>query len=282
MGYGGFCGWPRVCRLANGDLYVVFFAGYAHASWVNPRKNVPPEYTAYMNRMFKGGADWLAPDGGHIMWTRSTDEGATWTRPRNLYVLPDAYSAGTVMQAADGTMFAAAVIQTSHFWATRVSAPVDPIEFLRYMNDHFPEVIAVFRSDDNGEHWSEVARTAGPFLCRLNSPSAIVEAPDGALRMHLDGQVLPGGERMPGPRWVMALLRSTDRGGTWETWSIFGDPDHDMEEGHICYLPDGRLATASRPHAKGLAMWRFSAEDGAVFCPPSSRESTSHTRRRTS
>ena len=30
--FGGYCGWPRVCRLHNGDLYVAFSAGYWHAS----------------------------------------------------------------------------------------------------------------------------------------------------------------------------------------------------------------------------------------------------------
>ena len=32
VGFGGYCGWPRVCRLHNGDLYVAFSAGYWHAS----------------------------------------------------------------------------------------------------------------------------------------------------------------------------------------------------------------------------------------------------------
>ena len=24
VGFGGFCGWPRICRLLNGDLYLAF------------------------------------------------------------------------------------------------------------------------------------------------------------------------------------------------------------------------------------------------------------------
>ena len=35
-GFGGFCGWPKVCLLQNGDLYVTFSAGYWHASWPTP------------------------------------------------------------------------------------------------------------------------------------------------------------------------------------------------------------------------------------------------------
>ena len=35
-GFGGFCGWPKVCKLRNGDLFVAFSAGYWHASWPTP------------------------------------------------------------------------------------------------------------------------------------------------------------------------------------------------------------------------------------------------------
>ena len=266
VGYGGFCGWPRICRLNNGDLYVVFSAGYAHASWVNPRPDVPPEYGPYMNRMLECGEHWFAPTGGHVMWTRSSDEGATWTRPRDLCVLPDAYGAGDIMQCSDGTMFAAALIQRSHFWA-RVGAPTDPVEFLRYMAAHFPEEIAVFRSEDNGESWREVGRTSGPFLTRLEHPNAIVESRDGSLLMLLDGHAMPAGKDWPwseSGRWVMAVVRSTDRGKTWETWSIFGDPERDMEEGHLAYLPDGRVGTASRP----ASLWTTSPDNGKTWAKP--------------
>ena len=267
MGYGGFCGWPRICRLQNGDLYVVFSAGYAHASWVNPRPGAPAEYAQYMNRMLEDGEHWHAPSGGHIMWTRSTDDGATWTRPRDLCVLPDAYAAGDIMQCRNGTMIAATLIQRSHFWATRVGAPTDPVEFLRYMDEHFPEEVAVFRSDDNGESWREVGRTSGPFLTRLEHPNAIIESSDGDLLMLLDGHALPAGRDWPwgeSGRWVMAIVRSSDRGETWDTWSIFGDSGRDMEEGHLCYLPDGRLATGSRPSS----LWTTSGDDGRTWTRP--------------
>jgi hypothetical protein len=77
VGFGGFCGWPRICRLSNGDLYTTFSAGYWHASWVNPRPDLPTEYAEYMDNALPGGSTWHAPSGGHIMWTRSSDDGAT-------------------------------------------------------------------------------------------------------------------------------------------------------------------------------------------------------------
>jgi len=259
VGYGGFCGWPRICRLINGDLYVAFSAGYAHASWVNPRPDLPSEYAEYMDRLLEGGATWYAPTGGHIMWTRSSDEGATWTRPRDLAVIPNAYAPGAIMQCRDGTMFAGTLIQRSHFHAGRI--PKDPLEFLRVMHEHFPEEIAVLRSDDSGESWREVGRTSGPFLTRLEHPCSITEAEDGSPLMLIDGHAVPGAEET---RWVMALLCSADRGRTWETRSIFGHSEYDMEEGHLACLPDGRLATASRP----WSLWTTSADEGRTWSDP--------------
>jgi hypothetical protein len=259
VGFGGFCGWPRICRLQNGDLYVAFSAGYAHASWVNPRPDLPPEYAASMDGMLEGGSTWEAPTGGHIMWTRSTDEGASWSRPRDLAVIPDAYAPGAIAQVSDGAMYMATLIQRSHYSASRI--PTEPLAFLRTMEQHFPEEIAVLRSDDNGESWREVGRTSGPFLTRLEHPCSITEAKDGALLMLVDGHAVPG--VMP-PHWVNALVRSTDQGRTWETRSIFGHDEYDMEEGHLAYLPDGRLATASRP----WGLWTTSADEGFSWSAP--------------
>ncbi|MBT3345850.1 MAG: exo-alpha-sialidase [Gemmatimonadetes bacterium] len=257
-GFGGFCGWPRICRLLNGDLYVTFSAGYWHASWVNPRPDLPPDYADYMETHMAGGATWDAPTGGHIMWTRSQDEGATWTPPRDLLVLPDAYAPGAIMQHSDGTMYAAALIQSGHYWAGNL--PEQPIEFLRRMHESFPEQIVVLRSEDLGESWQEVGRTSGPFLTRLEHPCSITEAPDGSLLMLTDGHAAPVSES----RWVNALLHSTDRGQSWQTRSIFGDGERDMEEGHLAILPDGRLGTASRP----WGLWTTSDDEGFTWSEP--------------
>ena len=76
-GFGGFCGWPRIQALADGDLLVAFSAGYWHASWPTPLERFePPEYAA---GLYSRVGDWLqswdAPDGGRMMWTRSSDGG---------------------------------------------------------------------------------------------------------------------------------------------------------------------------------------------------------------
>ncbi len=212
-----------------------------------------------MDRLLPGGSTWNAPSGGHIMWTRSRDDGATWTRPRDLAVLPNAYVPGAIAQMSDGTMYMATLIQRSHFYAGRISS--DPLEFLRLMHQHFPEALAVFCSRDNGESWREVGRTSGPFLTRLQHPCSPTEAKDGSLLMLVDGHAAAAATPT---RWVNALLRSTDGGATWHTRSIFGHSAYDMEEGHLAYMPDGRLATASRP----WGLWTSSADEGLTWSDP--------------
>ena len=172
---------------------------------------------------------------------------------------PRAYAAGAIAQHSDGTLYAAALIQRSHFHAERI--PQAPLAFLRTLHEHFPEEIAVLRSEDNGESWREVGRTSGPFLSRLENPCSITEAKDGSLLLLIDGHAVPGAEKM---RWVNAPLHSSDRGATWQTRSIFGHNDYDMEEGHLVYLPDGRLGTCSRP----WGLWITSDDEGFTWSEP--------------
>lgn len=60
---GEYQAFPDACRLHDGDIAVVFYAGYAHVSYPNA------EY----------------PTGGKICMTRSADEGRTWSEPVVIY-----------------------------------------------------------------------------------------------------------------------------------------------------------------------------------------------------
>src|SRR5690242_4041281 len=57
-GAGGYQAFPDVCRLKNGDLFCVFYAGYGHVSQPKPE----------------------LPKGGRICAVRSSDEGQTWSQ----------------------------------------------------------------------------------------------------------------------------------------------------------------------------------------------------------
>lgn len=60
---GTYQAFPDMCRLDNGDIIAVFYAGYHHISFPNA------EY----------------PTGGKICMVRSSDEGRTWTAPVVIY-----------------------------------------------------------------------------------------------------------------------------------------------------------------------------------------------------
>src|SRR5690349_13157204 len=66
-GAGGYQAFPDVCRLKNGSLFCVFYAGYSHVSQPNGR----------------------LPKGGRICAIRSKDEGATWSVPSTVVDTPD-------------------------------------------------------------------------------------------------------------------------------------------------------------------------------------------------
>ena len=79
---GSYQAFPDVCRLANGDLICVFYAGYDHVSLPRP--------------------DW--PRGGRICAVRSADEGRTWTEPQVLFDGPDDDRDPHIARMRDGTL----------------------------------------------------------------------------------------------------------------------------------------------------------------------------------
>jgi sialidase-1 len=60
---GSYQAFPDACRLKNGDILCVFYAGYGHVSLPDR------EY----------------PRGGRICFVRSSDEGRTWSQPQVLF-----------------------------------------------------------------------------------------------------------------------------------------------------------------------------------------------------
>ncbi len=65
-GAGGYQAFPDVCRLKNGELLCVFYAGYGHISHPNEK----------------------LPRGGRICAVRSSDEGKTWSAPSTIIDTP--------------------------------------------------------------------------------------------------------------------------------------------------------------------------------------------------
>ena len=262
QGFGGYCGWPTVCRLRNGDLYVTFTAGYFHGSWPTPI-DMPPKEALRWKTMNEGRYawifDWDAPTGGHIMWIRSRDNGNTWTRPRAFPIVPGAYHLGDLVQLSVGTLLAGARISTNHgYWG---HMPTTPLEFARVASNRLPQRIVIFQSRDNGESWSELSRITGPQY--VDAPYSIFEAPDGAVLLLAASAWIPYGRAWPiqEDRWVSLLMRSEDRGKTWSVLSVIGSNDRDTTEGTAAYLPDGSIGFPSRP----TSSWYQSFDHGRTW-----------------
>jgi len=81
-GAGGYEAFPDVCRLKDGRLMAVFYAGYGHVSLPN--------------------AMW--PQGGRVCYCLSSDEGRTWTKARTLYDGPDDDRDPSIVQLKSGRL----------------------------------------------------------------------------------------------------------------------------------------------------------------------------------
>ena len=270
-GFGGMCGWPKVCRLQNGDLYVTHSASYWHTGWQTPINE--SQGTAYAEELAtKYGVEWIldwdAPDGVKCMWIRSSDNGKTWSRPKSFPQIPNVYYIGDVVQMTDGTMISGAVIQLAY--GMHENMPATPMEFAQeYVRFGLPRRLVIFRSDDNGESWYEVSRPQGPFLFP-NHPQTFMEGKDGSLILFVDGVPYPAGKGWPSKKehWITAMMRSEDRGETWSTVSLAGSNEFDSDEPSAAYLPDGSIGTPSRPTSHWWQSWdegRTWANKGRLF-----------------
>ena len=264
-GFGGFCGWPRIQTLVDGDLFVTFSAGYWHASWPTPLERYePPDYA---ERLYGRVGEWLrrwdAPDGGRMMWTRSGDGGRTWSAPQAFPVVHGAYAVGGVHQRRDGSLLAAALAQLGHGYGSQM--PAEPLAFAGLAANRFPMTVVVFGSRDAGATWSEVARFPAPCLFEGHC-DGMLETPAGTLLMLMGGVPLPGGPGWPAQdrRFVSYLLASQDDGRTWQVRSVVGSEHFDVEEGTIAHLPDGSIGTCSRC----TSAWFQSRDEGRTWSDP--------------
>ena len=79
---GTYQAFPDACRLKNGDIMCVFYAGYGHVALPS--------------------ADY--PKGGKICYLLTSDEGATWTKPAVLFDDEDDNRDAHIAQLDDGSL----------------------------------------------------------------------------------------------------------------------------------------------------------------------------------
>ena len=117
---GGYAAFPDVCRLQDGRLLCVFYAGYGHVALPNEQ----------------------LPQGGYIAACYSSDEGKTWTEPEIVVDTPLDDRDPSVVQLADGRILC--TFFTYH-------QPGDP-----YVSQKGAETkTGIVESADNGKTWSE-------------------------------------------------------------------------------------------------------------------------------
>ncbi|MFH1920460.1 MAG: sialidase family protein [Planctomycetota bacterium] len=222
-GAGGYEAFPDVCRLSDGRLMSVFYAGYGHVAMPNEQ----------------------LPKGGRISYSLSSDEGRTWSEAEVLYDGPDDDRDPSIAELKDGRL-------VCNFFSLRksdvpgkpwtglgswmvvsedlgktwspprqifdscyCSAPIRELSDGRLILGVYRETSegaagAVGISDDGGETWrlAEIDNAGH----RLDAETDVIELADGTL--------------YAAQRPAMCFSISKDRGETWSVSEMMGFPGH--------------------------------------------------------
>lgn len=250
---GSYQAFPDACRLQNGDIVVVYYAGYTHVSLPNE------EY----------------PRGGRICMVRSQDEGQSWSEPEVLYDDEADNRDPHIAQLQDGTVicsffslraepsaeygFAALGVQVvrsfdgGHTWEKNAplletengiwvcSCPVRQLAVgtcLLPIYQHIGEAAwgGVLRSEDGGKTWGKEITIGKEAQILMPAETDIIELKDGRLYAALRADQEVGIE--------MQYSVSVDRGLTWsavQPIGFFGHAPHfsRLRNGHIVLTTRG-------------------------------------------
>ena len=259
-GAGGYEAFPDVCRLSDGRLMCVFYAGYGHVALPNEQ----------------------LPKGGRIAYCTSADEGRTWSPAQVVYDGPDDDRDPSIVQLKSGrlicnffslrkaegqqppwTGLGSWMVYSEDLGKTwseprqiaetyYCSSPIRQLSDGRLVLGVYAEEDgkgwgAVTLSDDDGDTWSTVIDIDNAGM-RLDAETDILERLDGTLYAAQRGR-----------DETMAWSVSKDRGQTWSVSAPFGFP------GHCPYLHrtlDGIVLLAHRLPNTSL---HYSLDDGETW-----------------
>jgi sialidase-1 len=245
-GAGGYEAFPDVCRMSDGQLMAVFYAGYGHVALPNEQ----------------------LPKGGRICYCTSSDEGHTWTPAEILYDGPDDDRDPSIVQLKDGrlicnffslrkatepgkrwTGLGTWIVSSDDqgktwseprqlFDSYYCSSPVREFSDGRLilgLYRELPETAAgaVGISDDGGKTWKSVDIDNGGY--RLDAETDVIELADGTL--------------YAAQRAEMCFSVSKDRGDTWSVSEPMGFPGHCP---YFLRTEDGTILLAHRVPATSL------------------------------
>jgi len=223
-GAGGYEAFPDVCRLNDGRLMCVFYAGYGHVA-------LPTEQL---------------PQGGRICCCTSADEGRTWSPAAVLFDSPDDDRDPSIVQLKSGRLIC-------NFFSLRKNAAASPPwEGLGSW---------MVTSDDLGRTWSKPAPISKDYYCsspirELSTGRLIlglyaerngsahgavafsddggqtwgreVDIDNGGIRLDAETDVieLQDGTLYAAQRPHMSFATSSDQGQTWTVSTPMGFPGH--------------------------------------------------------
>lgn len=224
-GAGAYEAFPDVCRLQDGRLMCVFYAGWTHVSLPEPDR----------------------PKGGRVSVCYSSDEGKTWTPAETLYdgplddrdpsivqlkngdILCDFFSLSKkedggykgegswmVRSTDNGKTWAEAQkISSTYYCSSPIRELADGTLILGlYQETESDSNGAVTRSTDGGKTWSEAIDINNGGL-RLDAETDVIELKDGTLYAAQRTSKEP-----------MRYATSSDKGLTWTVSEPMGFPGH--------------------------------------------------------
>jgi hypothetical protein len=281
---GEYQAFPDACRLTNGDILIVFYAGGGHVTF--PDKNYPSCGWICMVRSSDEGQTWNDPvvvyddkydnrdphvnqlKDGTIVITffslkldpvkretflhrtqmiRSTDNGKTWKDDRTSFRIEDEdwYCSAPVHELSDGTL-------------------VLPV----YHQDKVSKFAwgGVFLSADKGKNWSDVIPIGKEAKLNLAAETDVISLKDGSLMAVLRGQ-----NEIP-----MHFSVSKDQGKSWSPVKTIGFAGHSP---HLNRLSTGEIVLTYRGTIRNKGIdWndvssiytamRISFDDGSTWQGP--------------
>ncbi|MEX0675910.1 MAG: sialidase family protein [Pirellulales bacterium] len=253
---GTYQAFPDVCRLPDGNLMCVFYAGYGHVS-------LPSDA-------------W--PRGGRVCLVRSPDEGHSWSEPEVLFDGPQDDRDPHIAAMRDGTLWCSFFqyrrngktefdtclvssrdggktwdseprVLVADRWAC--SAPVrempDGTRLLGvYTASDSTAYGAVLRSTDGGKTWSEPVAIDPDSGVRLDAETDVIPLGDGSLFAALRGD----------KNVNMHYSLSRDMGQTWSPVKDIGFLGHCP---HLTRLKGGEILLGHRLPATSLHISRDEA-----------------------
>jgi hypothetical protein len=222
-GAGGYEAFPDVCRLNDGRLMCVFYAGYGHVALPNEQ----------------------LPKGGRICYCLSSDEGKTWSEAKTLYDGPEDDRDPSIVQLTNGRVIC-------NFFSLRKGTEGRTYDGLGTW---------IITSDDQGTTWSEPRQISKSHYCsspirelsngRLilglytengqQSQGSVIFSDDGGQTWRPEVLIDNGGVRLDAEtdiielkdgtlyaaqRPQMAYATSTDHGTTWSVSKPIGFEGH--------------------------------------------------------